>query len=442
MSANFCTECGTHFDPEQHFCPNCGHPRTGDADATAATPAPPPPQAPAPVPAAAGDPGRGNRPWWIALSVLGVLAVIGVIAAVLLWPSDEAEAGEVFLIAEDAPGPDAFTDEIDVENPTTTAPTTTTTAATSTTSGSAAVVPAVSGGNPGLYGGTRNVGRCDPDQVADFLRANPDKAQAWVDALNSDPTLSWSGGSTVSVAEIGDYLDELTPVTLTTDTRVTNHGFKNGRPTTIPAVLQAGTAVLVDAWGTPRVKCNCGNPLTRAVPVTAKRTYRGTPWATWQPTQVTIIQQTTVEVNVYVLVNLSGSGYLDRPVGTTGDQDTESDYDPSGTPDPTTTTTAPPTTAAPTTEAPQPSGDYCTLAAEWLDTYFAWLASASEDSFGDTSEQIAQLDAMIAVAPNDLIRQQTQIAQDWLRNPTIESSPDLPELEAYLNDTCGLDTDG
>ncbi|MCB0963279.1 MAG: zinc ribbon domain-containing protein [Acidimicrobiales bacterium] len=445
MSANFCTECGTHFDPEQHFCPNCGHPRTGDGDATAPTastpppaPAPPPPMAPAPPPAAAA-PGGGNRPWWIALGVLGVLTVIGVIAAVLLWPGDdEAGASEVFLIAEDAAGPDAFTEDIPVENPTTTS-TTTTTAAT-TTSGATAAIPARAGGSPGLYGGTRSVARCDPAQVADFLADNPDKAQAWVDALNADPTLTWSGGSRVAVSEIDDYLDELTPVTLTTDTRVTNHGYENGRPTTIPAVLQAGTAVLVDAWGTPRVKCNCGNPLTAATPITSGRTYRGTPWATWEPTRVTVIQQTTVEIDVYVLVNLSGDGYIDRPVGTTGDLDTESDYDPSA--GSSTTTTAPPTTAAPTTEAPaEPSGDFCTLAARWVDDYYVWLQSATPESVPDSSGLIAQLDDMAAVAPNDLIADQLRQAQDWLRDPLALDAPELPDLEAYLNDPCGIVTD-
>lgn len=55
-------------------------------------------------------------------------------------------------------------------------------------------------------------------------------------------TLMWSGGSTVTVAQ-GAYFDELTPMVLTSDTRVTNHGYHDGRPTPHQAVLQAGTAV-------------------------------------------------------------------------------------------------------------------------------------------------------------------------------------------------------
>lgn len=47
------------------------------------------------------------------------------------------------------------------------------------------------------------------------------------------------------------------------DTRVTNHGFADGRATEIQSILQAGTAVFVDDTGLPVVKCSCGNPLGR-----------------------------------------------------------------------------------------------------------------------------------------------------------------------------------
>ncbi|PZT71125.1 hypothetical protein DN402_02310 [Streptomyces sp. SW4] len=50
---------------------------------------------------------------------------------------------------------------------------------------------------------------------------------------------------------------------LRADTRVTGHGLRGGRPVGGQAVLQAGTAVLVDDRGVPRVRCAGGNPLTR-----------------------------------------------------------------------------------------------------------------------------------------------------------------------------------
>lgn len=117
-----------------------------------------------------------------------------------------------------------------------------------------------SGGTPGLYGGSNDIGRCDVAQLKAFLMANPDKAKAWVDALNRDPMLSWSGG-TLTVQDIPAYIDSLTSIILVSDTRVTNHGYVNGKATPLQAVLQKGTAVLVDKYGVPRAKCFCGNPL-------------------------------------------------------------------------------------------------------------------------------------------------------------------------------------
>jgi hypothetical protein len=61
------------------------------------------------------------------------------------------------------------------------------------------------------------------------------------------------------------YIAKLHPVTLTRDTQVTNHAYKNGRAVPFQAILQAGTAVLVDKYGTPVVRCYCGNPLRPAV---------------------------------------------------------------------------------------------------------------------------------------------------------------------------------
>ena len=67
------------------------------------------------------------------------------------------------------------------------------------------------------------------------------------------------------------YIRELRPVTLTRDTRVTNHSFVDGRAVAFQSILQAGTAVLVDKDGVPVVRCRCGNPLLEPVYVkTAK----------------------------------------------------------------------------------------------------------------------------------------------------------------------------
>jgi hypothetical protein len=107
-----------------------------------------------------------------------------------------------------------------------------------------------SGGQVGLFGGTMNQASCNKEQLITFLEQNPDKGRAWASTLG------------INFTDIRTYVTWLTSVLLRSDTRVTNHGWKNGKITTIQVVLQAGTAVLVDEKGFPVVKCYCGNPLT------------------------------------------------------------------------------------------------------------------------------------------------------------------------------------
>ena len=47
-----------------------------------------------------------------------------------------------------------------------------------------------------------------------------------------------------TASEIPAFVDDLTPVLLRADTRVTNHGFVDGTANQIPAVLQAGLEAL------------------------------------------------------------------------------------------------------------------------------------------------------------------------------------------------------
>jgi hypothetical protein len=72
-------------------------------------------------------------------------------------------------------------------------------------------------------------------------------------------------GVTPTIKAVARYIRKLTPVTLTVDTRVTNHNFVGGRAVGYQAILAAGTAVLVDDEGIPRARCRCGNPLLEPV---------------------------------------------------------------------------------------------------------------------------------------------------------------------------------
>jgi hypothetical protein len=136
--------------------------------------------------------------------------------------------------------------------------------------------------------GSGELGRCDPAALVAYLSANRAAARAWVGALNADPTLRWSGGSSVSVEQIPAYVAELSTVVLQDDERVTNHQFVGGTAVSVQSVLQRGTAVLVDAAGVARVRCACGNPLTPLRPITAPPRYHGTPWSGFTPIHVTV----------------------------------------------------------------------------------------------------------------------------------------------------------
>jgi hypothetical protein len=105
------------------------------------------------------------------------------------------------------------------------------------------------------FGGSGSNRVCDRDKLIRFLKRNPERMREWARVLGVRQTFR----------AVKRYIAKLHPVTLTRDTQVTNHAFKNGRAVPFQAILQAGTAVLVDKYGTPVVRCFCGNPLGPAV---------------------------------------------------------------------------------------------------------------------------------------------------------------------------------
>jgi hypothetical protein len=124
----------------------------------------------------------------------------------------------------------------------------------------------------------------------------------------------------IGAGDIPGYVAALTPAVLRSDTAVTNHGFDNGHATTVPAVLQAGTAVLVDEHGLPVTKCLCGNPLTAPF-VVEQASYTGSPWPLFSAASTTIVQPTTIATNAFILVEPATGVSFERPAGTQGEQD-------------------------------------------------------------------------------------------------------------------------
>lgn len=297
--------------------PSSGRP-SGPPSGPLSGPSQPPSGPPAPPPGGTSGgstpPGGGpgpNRPWWRSASRIALLTTALVVAAavaiVLMTRSGGDGSGggsEVFLQAAGRTGPDPFTESTATGSsppPATTAPV--------TTSAPANAVRGVDGGAPGLYGGTRDVAACDVEKQATALRADPDKNRAFASVPGIDP------------AEVPAYLRTLTPVQLRMDTRVTNHGYRDGAATSYQAVLQSGTAVLVDGRGVPRVRCACGNPLTPPVAqrTTPRRT--GDSWPSYQPANVVVITPSTTVIEVFVLYDPGADRWFARQRGDTGGKD-------------------------------------------------------------------------------------------------------------------------
>lgn len=235
--------------------------------------------------------------------------------------------GEIFLESAEEEGPDSFAaGEIFnapvVSTTSTLVTTTTTTEPTTTTLEGQVTVQGRDGGQPGLYGGTQDQTSCDADAMLAYLQANFAKAQAWVDAQNNDPNLLWGDGRTeLAVVDLPAFFEELTPAILLEDTRVTNHGYRDGRPTGRQSVLQAGTAVLVDKYGVPRARCACGNPLIPPLPSPTPPVYVGPQWPRWSPVTVVIITPSPTVVTDIILINVYTGDRFTRPVGGRGDTD-------------------------------------------------------------------------------------------------------------------------
>ncbi|MFF3849159.1 DUF6777 domain-containing protein [Streptomyces sp. NPDC002328] len=319
-----------------------------------------------------GPPSGGGpeprRPWWksvprTALLATALVVAVAVVLVVTLGRGGGGDGGaapagegEVFLQAAGGTGPDPFTESTATDSsvpPTTTASVT----AFDTATPSANALRGVDGATPGLYGGTRSVAACDVEKQITALQAQPAKNSAFASVAGVGP------------GAVPAYLRSLTPVKLRMDTRVTNHGYRDGAATPYQAVLQSGTAVLVDAHGVPRVRCACGNPLTP--PVAQRTTPRttGEPWPGYRAANVVVITPSATVVEAFVLYDADTDTWFTRDRGDTGDKDRPTE--------PRTTPTAPsaspslpngtttrdpgrpstgPSAPSPRSDAPPPSG--------------------------------------------------------------------------------------
>jgi hypothetical protein len=328
---------------------------------------------------APAEPRRSRLLYWL-IPLIAVIVIGGGLGAYFgIWYNKglldletlafAQQEGEIFLEASGVAGPGSFTGEqfvtaaptttLSIPNPAITLPPTTSTTkpTTSTTQPQSPTTPAVvaqpvvvasyPGDTPALYGGSKSKLISDKEEELRFLDQNPLKAAAFCEALNSDPTLRWSGGNQVRPDQLREYFAELTPMMLTRDIRVTNYGYRNGHPTPRQSVLQAGQLVLVDRYGVPRKRCQCGNPLTPPRPSSRPPVYTGPKWPGFNPTTIIVIQQTTVIINIFTVIDIYTGQPYGRPAGTDGGQD--------GPPATTGTTATTATTAPPSSETTAPT---------------------------------------------------------------------------------------
>ncbi|MFF2133273.1 DUF6777 domain-containing protein, partial [Streptomyces olivochromogenes] len=269
-------------------------------------PPPPPPGGPG-----GGGPGGDegpHHPWWKSAPRVAVVAtaIVAAVALILVFTrSDDTsnqQRGEVFLQSAGSTGADPFTESTAKEG---TAPTATPSLpSTATGTGTGNAVRSVNGDAPGLYGGTRNVASCDVEKQITALKAAPSKNAAFASVLGIQPSA------------VPGYLRTLTPVQLRADTRVTNHGYRNGSATTYQAVLQAGTAVLVDDRGVPRVRCACGNPLTPpAAQQGADPKPVGQSWSGYRPSHVVVVAPAPRPVEKFVVAGHKKGEWFTRDQG-------------------------------------------------------------------------------------------------------------------------------
>ena len=229
---------------------------------------------------------------------IGVFLVVVVVVGALWVTTNKAAASVVFTEPANAPSP----------RPGFLPPSTVTAIARTPVH---TIGHVVSGDTVGLYGGGES-NTCDAAAIGAFLAANPAMALAWAQALLIPPS------------DISLYLASFTALTLRTDTAVTNHGYENGAATPFQSVLQAGTAVLVDAEGLPRVRCHCGNPLQLPAPPEPESepvSYEGPRWAGFEPESVTVINPAPTEITDFVVLNEQTNSVVERPRSTDGPED-------------------------------------------------------------------------------------------------------------------------
>lgn len=229
-----------------------------------------------------------------------------------------ADVQAVLLQPAGARGPDPFT--ASTARKSGAAPTPSETAPPRSPGSGGGAVHELTGDTPGLYGAVRSVASCDVGKQISLLAADRAKGAAFAHAAGT------------TAAGIAGFLRGLTPVLLRADTRVAGHGFDGGAATTFQTVLQAGTAVLADGYGLPRVRCACGNPLTAPDRARAPDGRAGE-WTGYDPARIVAVGPAERELSGLVIVDVVNDAWIERRTGDEGARDRRPEVPPPYGPD-------------------------------------------------------------------------------------------------------------
>jgi hypothetical protein len=237
-----------------------------------------------------GEPPRGIQPVWGRLAAAGVVVtlLVAAVAAGFAFGSRSPAStpvASVHLEGISQIGPAPFIDHPMGED-----------------KGGEALPPWAGGehlgGAPALYAVPSGGASCDRADLAFQLDADHAKAAAWVRPMG------------IGVQDIDAFVNSLTPVLLRADTAVTDYGYPNGSTQSYASILQAGTAVLINSYGEPTVKCVSGDPLGRPTSFNDSNLYTGDSWSGFQAGKVCTIAPAPTEVAAFVVVELPSGDHV------------------------------------------------------------------------------------------------------------------------------------
>jgi hypothetical protein len=205
------------------------------------------------------------------------LLVVGAGAWFVFAGASSAEAAQVQLEATSTSGPSPFTAPVGEDTAGVVAP--------------ANAQGSQPGNTGGLYAQDPAKASCDTASLVNQLSADPSRGAAWAKSLG------------IEESGIGGFVNTLSAVSLRADTNVTAYGYGGGQFQPYPATLQAGTAVLVNSYGEPTVKCYSGDPLGPPTDSNNSASLVGVPWNGFVRERTIIVTPAPAPITQIVVVD-------------------------------------------------------------------------------------------------------------------------------------------